>query len=744
MVAAASPLPPCAAPREPSSNTPSTYHPDPSFVCTVRYPEHVHTGDNVGGYRLLKRLGTGGAATVWLASDEAGERVALKLLHPALAATEEARARLLRETRTVNAVLGNGVAHIVDIEVDATQPFVVSEYIPGPSLAELLTRGFVEPRGVAALAAALADTITRVHDAKIVHRDIKPSNIICSARGPVLIDFGIAMSEEDEHFTSTGLISGTAGYTAPELLRGGTASPASDWWAWHATLLSALTGRPPYGKGESRAVLMRVMEGQPDVRGLPEDLASPLLRALHPDPALRPSHDETVDALLDVTDWAPDDHWENMHWGELLSPHSSPRILADIDAISAEAEHTALLSSANDRRGEARDSATRLLPGQWGEESHLTTPRSLDEEPPTVVYAGDDDMRTTLMADYPPGEEETWEETEYIPSHTSPTPHPGGAPERTRYLPQELPPQPRETYPAGDAQPRAQFPDETAPLPFPPPAPGGYGMNGAGASSLQGMMDGRSPYGSGMSAPGASPMGGAAPAGLPPASLTPALPYTPRYPRVSHATGIALSALAAMLIPFGGAVGTGLILLGMTVLTTVGVAVRWRERRRWRAGTKRGGDTPAMLAMSPLLALRSLLALIPGLALGGALVASQWFLLVRGSWAQWGLSPDLPPLNTPAGTPEWTWPADVASASSLLLSTDRWLHYPVWVALLWAMTWILLVVCWLTPTSRGLREGVGALTSVVLEPLWARVLFVGITAVIVVGTGILIGVPWLI
>ncbi|MBF1735989.1 MAG: serine/threonine protein kinase, partial [Trueperella pyogenes] len=148
--------------------------------------------DMIGGYRLLKRLGAGGAATVWLACDEAGERVALKILHPALAADEDYRERLLREARTVNSIRGGGVAHILDIEIDATQPFVVSEYIPGPTLSELLARGALNIGGVAAIGGALAQTLEDVHARRIIHRDVKASNVICSPRGPVLIDFGIA------------------------------------------------------------------------------------------------------------------------------------------------------------------------------------------------------------------------------------------------------------------------------------------------------------------------------------------------------------------------------------------------------------------------------------------------------------------------------------------------------------------------------------------------------------------------
>ena len=225
-------------------------------------------GNELGGYRLIRRLGTGGAGTVWLAEDGGGTRVALKVMHPALATSEESRARLEREVRTVNSVRSPFVAHIIDAEIDASQPFVVSEYVEGPTLAEILSSGPIPLRGVAALSYHLASTIAAVHHANIIHRDIKPSNIICSSRGPVLLDFGIAMAVDDQHLTRTGLVSGSAGYTAPELLRGKPATKESDWWAWCATLLSCATGRAPFGKGDVMATMMRVIEGEPDLAGL--------------------------------------------------------------------------------------------------------------------------------------------------------------------------------------------------------------------------------------------------------------------------------------------------------------------------------------------------------------------------------------------------------------------------------------------------------------------------------------------
>ena len=282
----------------------------------------------IGGYRLLKRLGAGGAATVWLACDEAGERVALKILHPALAADDDYRERLLREARTVNSIRGGGVSHILDIEIDATQPFVVSEYIPGPTLSELLSRGAINVGGVAAIGGALAQTLQDVHARRIVHRDVKASNVICSPQGPVLIDFGIAMGQDEARLTQTGLVSGTAGYTAPELLKGASASATTDWWAWTATLLAALTGRPPYGSGVTAAILDRVLKGDPDTDGLDSSVAQLMRQGLHPDPQLRPKPDYIIRHLAHwggfplekIAIYGGSQAWENLNWARLLAP----------------------------------------------------------------------------------------------------------------------------------------------------------------------------------------------------------------------------------------------------------------------------------------------------------------------------------------------------------------------------------------------------------------------------------------
>ena len=350
----------------------------------------------IGGYRLLKRLGAGGAATVWLACDEAGERVALKILHPALAADEGYRERLLREARTVNSIRGGGVAHILDIEIDATQPFVVSEYIPGPTLSELLARGALNIGGVAAIGGALAQTLEDVHARRIIHRDVKASNVICSPRGPVLIDFGIAMGQDEARLTQTGLVSGTAGYTAPELLRGGRASAATDWWGWTATLLTALTGRPPYGEGATEGILDRVLKGEPDTRGLDPRVASLMRMALHPDAHVRPSPDQVVRELAqwgrfrlsDMAVYGGSMAWEGLNWARLLAPATSsqaPTVVAGLserdegeERVVADQEHTSVLEPAD-------ADATRVMESGFAEDPSYVDPEATQVYPQTAT-----------------------------------------------------------------------------------------------------------------------------------------------------------------------------------------------------------------------------------------------------------------------------------------------------------------------------------------------------------------------
>ncbi|BDO43399.1 serine/threonine-protein kinase [Cellulomonas sp. NTE-D12] len=255
-------------------------------------------GSEIGGYTVVSPLGAGGMGTVYRAVDGGGSPVALKLLHPHVGADAAARARLMREVAALQRLRHPAVAAVLDAEVDSTEAFLVTELVDGQDLAARVhARGPLGPDELADLAAGLCDALAAVHAAGVVHRDLKPSNVLLTDHGPVLIDFGIAQDAGDEHLTSTGLVMGTPGYLAPELLSGAEPSPGSDLWGWAAVLAFAATGRPPFGSGAVDVVLARARTGSADLADLGPVTAGALRRALDPDPQRRLAADDVVSAL---------------------------------------------------------------------------------------------------------------------------------------------------------------------------------------------------------------------------------------------------------------------------------------------------------------------------------------------------------------------------------------------------------------------------------------------------------------
>ncbi|MDD9206137.1 serine/threonine-protein kinase, partial [Georgenia sp. 10Sc9-8] len=252
----------------------------------------------VEGYRLLRQIGAGGMGTVHEAVDAEGRHVALKLLHPHIGADPGARQRLEREVQLLNRVRDAGVARVMDADVDAVRPFVVTELVHGPTLEQdVAAGGPFAPDELLTLGHGLADALEAIHAVGVVHRDLKPGNVMLSDHGPVLIDFGIAQVADDARLTQTGMVTGTPGYLAPEVIDGGEPEPEGDWWAWAAVLVFAATGRPPFGRGPYAAVLARVSTGQVDTAGLEPRLARALRAALAPDPARRLDRDGVLEVL---------------------------------------------------------------------------------------------------------------------------------------------------------------------------------------------------------------------------------------------------------------------------------------------------------------------------------------------------------------------------------------------------------------------------------------------------------------
>src|ERR1700683_703072 len=251
-----------------------------------------HTPDRLGPYRLLERLGEGRMGVVYLAADQQQRRVAVKALRPAIAADPNARRRLAREVETMRRVRSPFVAEVLDADVTGEFPYIVTRYVRGPTLEEMVrSRGPLSGGGLRRLAFGTAEALAAIHAAGVVHRDLKPGNVMLTDDRPVVIDFGIAQAGDSTRLTQTGLVMGTPGYLPPEVIEGRPSSPASDVHSWGATLAFAATGRPPYGSGSYETIFYRIVSGRADLDGAPAALLPLLASALSRDPAHRPSAD---------------------------------------------------------------------------------------------------------------------------------------------------------------------------------------------------------------------------------------------------------------------------------------------------------------------------------------------------------------------------------------------------------------------------------------------------------------------
>jgi predicted Ser/Thr protein kinase len=248
------------------------------------------TPTTLGPYRLLQRLGEGGMGVVYLATDSEQRRVAVKALRPAVAADPNARRRLAREVETMRRVRSPFVAEVIDADVTSDPPYIVTRYVSGQTLDEIVTRGGpLSGEKLARLASGLALALTAVHAAGVVHRDLKPGNVLISHGEPVVIDFGIAQVPDSTRLTQSGMFMGTPGYLAPEVIEGRPSGPAADIHSWGATVAFAATGRPPFGSGAFETIFYRIINGQPDLGGFPLPLVEMVSRALSRDPAHRPT-----------------------------------------------------------------------------------------------------------------------------------------------------------------------------------------------------------------------------------------------------------------------------------------------------------------------------------------------------------------------------------------------------------------------------------------------------------------------
>ncbi len=244
----------------------------------------------VGPYRVVEKVGEGGMGVVYLARDVRGREVAVKVLGPAVVGDPSARARLSREVETMRRVRSPFVAEVLDADTDGRAPYIVTRFVLGRTLDEVVKQdGPLRGAALQRFAAGLAHALAEIHAAGVVHRDLKPGNVMLSAGDPVIIDFGIAHIADATKLTQTGIVMGTPGYLAPEVIQGEVSSPASDVHAWGATVAFAATGQAPFGTGTFQTIFFRVLNGQAQLTGVPGALMPLVAAALSPGPRNRPT-----------------------------------------------------------------------------------------------------------------------------------------------------------------------------------------------------------------------------------------------------------------------------------------------------------------------------------------------------------------------------------------------------------------------------------------------------------------------
>ncbi|MEU4563034.1 serine/threonine-protein kinase [Actinoplanes sp. NPDC023936] len=266
-------------------------------------PLRPHDAARLGRYELVGRLGEGGMGTVFLGRDPDGRPVAIKTVRPEYAAEAEFRGRFRSEVNRAQQVPPFSTAEVLDADPDHEPPYLVVEYVDGPSLAaEVRDRGPLTGAALQSVAVGVATALTAIHGAGVIHRDLKPGNVLFARGGIKVIDFGIARAfEATSQHTRTDQMVGTVAYMAPERfdpVDGRPVTAAADIFAWGAVVVYAATGRTPFAAESAAATAMRILTQQPDLSGVPDALVPVVERALAKDPVERPSARELLDLLL--------------------------------------------------------------------------------------------------------------------------------------------------------------------------------------------------------------------------------------------------------------------------------------------------------------------------------------------------------------------------------------------------------------------------------------------------------------
>ncbi|MFI5494153.1 serine/threonine-protein kinase [Actinoplanes sp. NPDC051859] len=256
----------------------------------------------LGRYQLLARLGQGGMGTVFLGEGPDGRPVALKVIRHEYAHDPEFRRRFRSEVSRAQQVPPFSTAEVLDADPDHDPPYLVVEYVNGPSLDTILAEsGNLAGAALHTLAIGTATALTAIHGAGVIHRDLKPANVLLPPGGIKVIDFGIARPlDVTGHHTATHQVVGTLAYMAPERFESDNdvGTPA-DIFAWGVLIAHAAAGRTPFAGETPPATAMRILTRPPDLDGVTGTLRDLVEHALAKDPADRPTARQLLDALVE-------------------------------------------------------------------------------------------------------------------------------------------------------------------------------------------------------------------------------------------------------------------------------------------------------------------------------------------------------------------------------------------------------------------------------------------------------------
>ncbi|WP_371681418.1 serine/threonine protein kinase [Streptomyces sp. NBC_01276] len=288
----------------------------------------LEEGDPVrlGRFPLIGRLAAGGMGRVYLGrSLTDGVLVAIKSPLAEAGISTVDRRRFAREVKVARRAEGSRTARVLGADAEAEWPWLAFEYIPAPSLAELVMKaGILAGPAARWVTRGAVEAVCELHRHGIVHRDVKPQNLLLPLSGPRLIDFGISHAAD---LTRTQLTLGTVAFTSPEQARGEPSTAASDIYSLGATLFHLLVGRPPYPAGmEMPALLRYVAEADVDLTGLPGELA-PLVRdCLALRPGDRPAAEELVNTLTaelaEMPTLASGEGWLPSSWNVIIEAYA--------------------------------------------------------------------------------------------------------------------------------------------------------------------------------------------------------------------------------------------------------------------------------------------------------------------------------------------------------------------------------------------------------------------------------------